>query len=170
MPRRSGSRSWVPGWNAASGTLSSSFSTHDSELTIDLRSCVAYHFGCLPASQKREITNQLKAEHLAIYDTLDDVDTPASLAVPAAPKSAGSSLTPLTASTAASAAPSKSGSPRLGILKRDKYELDPERVFTMRKCPSCKKMGGRRCFVCGVSGKVVTKRELMSSLLCFAPH
>lgn len=36
-------------------------------------------------------------------------------------------------------------------------------MFTMRKCPSCKKMGGRRCFVCGVSGKAVTKRELRSS-------
>lgn len=170
MPRRSGSRSWVLGWSAASGTLSSSYFTRVSDLTSTLCSCVAYHFGCLPASQKREITNQLKDEHLAIYDTLDDVDTPASLAVPAAPKSAGPSLTSLTASTAVSAATSKSGSPRLGIPNRDKYELDPERVFTMRKCPSCKKMGGRRCFVCSVSGKVVTKRELMSSLLCFAPR
>ncbi|BGP05427.1 Chromatin remodeling factor mit1 [Rhodotorula toruloides] len=121
--------------------------------------CVAYHFGCLPASQKREITDQLKEEHLALYETVDTADKPATLAVPAGTTTGGSSLTPVTASTSASAATSKSGSPRLDIPKREKYELDPERVFTMRKCPSCKKMGGRRCFVCGVSGKAVTKRE-----------
>ncbi|GEM09221.1 chromatin remodeling complex subunit, Chd3 [Rhodotorula toruloides] len=121
--------------------------------------CVAYHFGCLPASQKREITDQLKDEHLALYETPGAADKSTALSVPAGTKSAGLSLTSLIASTTASAATSKSGSPRLNIPKREKYELDPERVFTMRKCPSCKKMGGRRCFVCGVSGKVVTKRE-----------
>uniref|UniRef100_A0A0K3CFQ2 BY PROTMAP: gi/472581396/gb/EMS19135.1/ chromatin remodeling complex subunit, Chd3 [Rhodosporidium toruloides NP11] n=1 Tax=Rhodotorula toruloides TaxID=5286 RepID=A0A0K3CFQ2_RHOTO len=119
--------------------------------------CVAYHFGCLPASQKREITDQLKDEHLALYETADAGDKPSTLSVTTGTTTTGSSLTPVTTTT--SAATSKSGSPRLDIPKREKYELDPERVFTMRKCPSCKKMGGRRCFVCGVSGKVVTKRE-----------
>ncbi|GAA5884888.1 hypothetical protein JCM6882_007139 [Rhodosporidiobolus microsporus] len=106
--------------------------------------CSAYHFGCLPMPQKREITDSLKAEHEAAHSTS---------ATPGAEDAGAEGQSP-EEQRAAAAAKARA------LPKREKEELDPELTFELKKCPSCKKQGGRRCFVCAVSGKKVAQREL----------
>ncbi|GAA5979555.1 hypothetical protein JCM10908_002967 [Rhodotorula pacifica] len=109
--------------------------------------CVAYHFGCLPATQKRELTDKLKAEHLAKNPPENDLLT--------------SVLDGASTGASNSARSSKATTPTLkGMAARPKLELKPEKTFTISKCPFCKKVGGRRCFVCGLSGKRITQGEL----------
>ncbi|GAA5876848.1 hypothetical protein JCM3774_000791 [Rhodotorula dairenensis] len=109
--------------------------------------CVAYHFGCLPATQKRELTDKLKAEYLAQHPP--EIDLWATVNDGA------------TTGSSNSARSSKATTPVVkGMAARVKLELKPEETFTMTKCPFCKKVGGRRCFVCGLSGKRVTQGEL----------
>ncbi|GAA6047763.1 hypothetical protein JCM3770_001766 [Rhodotorula araucariae] len=100
--------------------------------------CQSYHFGCLPLPQKRELTAKLKAEHLAPYASAGEAPT-AALDTPSGSKSA----TPQPAN----------------VPPRPKHELDPERIFALPKCPPCKNAGGRKCFVCGLSGRRITPRE-----------
>ncbi|GAA5831036.1 hypothetical protein JCM11251_005118 [Rhodosporidiobolus azoricus] len=112
--------------------------------------CSAYHFGCLPAPQKKEIIDQLKADHAAAHST---EGTPAAASVLGA---AGQAVD----EQARKQAEEKERLARKAIPKREKDELDIKLTFELRKCPLCKKQGGRQCFVCGVSGKRVTQREL----------
>ncbi|GAA5949876.1 hypothetical protein JCM10213_005794 [Rhodosporidiobolus nylandii] len=105
--------------------------------------CSAYHFGCLPAPHKKQLVGSLKAEHSAAHTA-------------SAAASTASSLTPL---------PEAGDSPQeqknnADLPKREKHELDTARAFVLSKCPACKKQGGRRCFVCGISGRRVTEREI----------
>ena len=39
------------------------------------------------------------------------------------------------------------------IPKRTKIELEAGRQFQLPKCPSCRKRAGRRCGICGISGR-----------------
>lgn len=53
---------------------------------------------------------------------------------------------------------------------REKVELDSRRTFTMAKCWSCKKAGGRRCFVCGISGRKIEKGQSLVILTSVPTH
>ncbi|GAA6000598.1 hypothetical protein JCM10207_004569 [Rhodosporidiobolus poonsookiae] len=100
--------------------------------------CSAYHFGCLPAPQKRQLTDLLKTEHEQKYSTT---------VTPVDGAGEGEQPEPV----------------KKDVPKRHKIELDADRTFSLAKCPACKKQGGRRCFVCGISGRRVTERELVET-------
>lgn len=123
------------------------------------RSCQSYHFGCLPLPQKREITDKLKADHLALH--MPAAPTPpngvTAMAIEGAPTAVSTTVAALAASSSASSSKANTPQPK-NVPQRPKHELDPERTFVLPKCPMCKKQGGRKCFVCGVSGKRVTER------------
>lgn len=53
------------------------------------------------------------------------------------------------------------------LPKRPKIELDPARVFQIPKCPTCKKRGGRRCGICGVSGRKTEAGQCRFPASCF---
>ncbi|GAA5891901.1 hypothetical protein JCM5296_003266 [Sporobolomyces johnsonii] len=104
--------------------------------------CVAsYHFGCLPAPQRKELVDMLKAEH-------------ASLHAPPAADGDGDGM----AIDTSTSLPVPPPAPAV-IPPREKDELDPEKTFSIGKCPACAKRGGRKCFVCGVNGRKVSERE-----------
>ncbi|KAK4056311.1 hypothetical protein OIO90_002755 [Microbotryomycetes sp. JL221] len=100
--------------------------------------CVeAYHFQCMPGALRKDFTDTLKAEHEAawleenppppppVYDEPEYIlDEETGQMVPPPP-------------------PSVVIPPR-----QDKPELDMRNMFAIPKCWSCKKAGGRRCFVC----------------------
>ncbi|GAA6035092.1 hypothetical protein JCM8097_002180 [Rhodosporidiobolus ruineniae] len=112
--------------------------------------CSAYHFGCLPAPRKRDITDKLKAEHAARFS-----------AEPTPGATGGETDSNPAAGASASASTSRASSKTASNLPpREKIELDVNRTFSLPKCPACKKQGGRKCLVCGISGKKVTEREV----------
>ncbi|GAA5998174.1 uncharacterized protein JCM10292_002374 [Rhodotorula paludigena] len=122
--------------------------------------CQSYHFGCLPLPQKREITDKLKADHLAVH--MPAAPTPpngvTAMGIEGTPAAVSTTVAALAASSSASSSKANTPQPK-NVPPRPKHELDPERTFLLPKCPMCKKQGGRKCFVCGVSGKRVTERE-----------
>ncbi|GAA5951446.1 hypothetical protein JCM21900_004412 [Sporobolomyces salmonicolor] len=102
--------------------------------------CIAsYHFGCLPVPQKKELVDMLKAEHASLH----------------APPADDRTFMAIDPSTSLPVPPPASAM----IPRREKDELDPEKTFSIGKCPACAKRGGRKCFVCGVNGRKITKRE-----------
>ncbi|KAM0792856.1 hypothetical protein ACM66B_002620 [Microbotryomycetes sp. NB124-2] len=104
----------------------------------------AYHFQCMPGALRKDFTDALKEEHetawLAanppppppVYDPSEYVlDEETGEMVPPLP--------PL----------------HLPPPRPTKPELDMRSTFVIPKCWSCKKVGGRRCFCCGQSGRKV---------------
>ncbi|KAM0751888.1 hypothetical protein T439DRAFT_325084 [Meredithblackwellia eburnea MCA 4105] len=90
----------------------------------------SYHFGCLPNPIAKAFSHSLQEDHEALY--------------PAPPLPDPSTWDP--------DAPPPTPPPHV-IPKRVKVELDVNAEMVLPKCVLCVKPGGRRCFLCGVSGK-----------------
>ncbi|GAA5841516.1 hypothetical protein JCM9279_000677 [Rhodotorula babjevae] len=119
--------------------------------------CQSYHYQCLPQAQKRELIDKLKADHLAKHAPPPPPDADVAGDTPD-----GDALIVDAAAPTAPAAPidSKATTPKpVDIPVRFKSELNTSRTFTLAKCPMCKKAGGRKCFVCALSGRRITARE-----------
>ncbi|KAK4703254.1 hypothetical protein P7C70_g2963, partial [Phenoliferia sp. Uapishka_3] len=96
----------------------------------------SFHFGCLPDAIRKEFVKGLKAEHEALH-----APPPPPVVEPIEGQAAPDPVSP---------------PPKVDLPKREKIELDIETSFIIPKCTYCKRVGGRRCFVCGVSGRKIT--------------
>ncbi|KPV76938.1 uncharacterized protein RHOBADRAFT_51918 [Rhodotorula graminis WP1] len=127
--------------------------------------CQSYHFLCLPPLQKRDLVDKLNADHLAKHAPPPPPAPPVAkvAADPAAETPDGDNLAVVAdAAHTGSATPAALRAPTakpLAAPVRAKREFNTSRVLTIAKCPMCKKAGGRKCFVCALSGRRVTARE-----------
>ena len=91
-------------------------------------------------SLKKDFVDDLKAKHLAQFSTADAEDE---VIVEGAVRLAAKALIP----------------------KRKKIELEPGRRFQIPRCPSCRKRAGRKCGICGVSGRKTEGQDSVALLV-----
>ncbi|KAK4049413.1 hypothetical protein OIV83_004146 [Microbotryomycetes sp. JL201] len=109
----------------------------------------AYHFQCMPGALRKEFTDVLKDEHEAAW-LAENPPPPPPVYDPSEyvlDEETGEMVPPLPP-------------PHIPPPRPEKPELDMRMTFVIPKCWSCKKVGGRRCFVCGQSGRKVEGEPL----------
>ncbi|ORY90852.1 hypothetical protein BCR35DRAFT_299456 [Leucosporidium creatinivorum] len=107
---------------------------------IECNVCVqSYHFGCMPGALRKDFTDALKDAHLADHNEK----------YPPPPRGEDYIQHPETGEWMQAPEPVS----EVPLPPREKIELNIQRKFDIPKCWTCKKVGGRRCFVCGVSGR-----------------
>ncbi|KAL8279021.1 hypothetical protein RQP46_008690 [Phenoliferia psychrophenolica] len=99
---------------------------------LECKVCTSpFHYGCLQESNRKAFSRSLQAAHDALH----------------APPPAPPVVAPLDGE------PAPEPAPAAPIPKRERRELDIRAKLPVLKCGFCEKVGGRRCFICGVSGR-----------------
>lgn len=115
----------------------------------------SYHFNCMTGAARKEFSDSLKQAHADAYYAENPLPVygPEDMV-----------LNEETGELEPPNVPIPQPPPRI------KVEYDSRKTFTLNKCWSCRKVGGRRCFVCGISGRKVESCESVRVLFRLRPR